>query len=267
MPSLYKPSAQTTTVYGMITGMAASLGLPYNPSSYQDHTLNAKLGVLQAQLPLDVPRIRYFGIGVKGTTTLSESTPHLVQPYKPQAGNKDLHQRIPFRVTIGDPLSAEEAANYRMHTTTTENGVTRHFYWLKKIDFSSSGTGIAVNSVTGNVSSPYGWTDTSGSPLLPGDLQGKTTERLIVTAKGKLVITHDELASVIDNYLGNSAYYRISELGLFTGEEYSLGSDYYEAVGCHLAMHRCMYGFDLSQDGAVHQEFISFENSSAFILS
>ena len=76
--NLFKDMNNVTTLLAIENQLTAALGIDmtYRPAT----TINTKRGVLADVVPKVVPRIRYFGIGIKGYANLTSQN-NIAQPF------------------------------------------------------------------------------------------------------------------------------------------------------------------------------------------
>ena len=83
----YKTSIVTTTELGRINQLSATVATKF--LVLPDTTLNKKYNVLTEASITTFPRIRYFGIGIKGYANISSEN-NIAQPYQPSPSDMDL---------------------------------------------------------------------------------------------------------------------------------------------------------------------------------
>lgn len=260
----------TITLMGILNQIAAvSPFANYNGGSVDiETTLNHKYGIHTDQLPLtDIPRLRYFGVGVNGVGGTGANP----VPFTPKATDGDLYTPIPLRVRpLTDDLSVEEQANYRLREERNVEGVDYALYWLKLIDFPTSGTTdvnfaeLAIGETP--VSIPDIYTRVEMSGIVP-NTGTDVSSQVIGYIKGLCAVTHEEVSEAFDvlgTTLGlDGSFIQISEFGIYSGIERD-GVD--DAVYTQLAFHRCMLGIDLTQLGSSYQEEVVLENGSLALV-
>ncbi len=260
----------TVTLLGINNQIAAvSPFANYNGGSVDiETTLNHKYTIHADQLPLtDTPRLRYFGIGVNGVGGTGANP----VPYTPKATDGDLYTPIPVRVRpLDDDLSEEDAANYRMREERNVGGVDYALYWLKVIDFDTSGTTdvsfaeIAVGEPPVNIPDIHSRVEMEGMTPNTGT---DVSSQVIGYIKGLCAINHTEVSEAFDILAADlgldDTYMQISEFGIYSGIERD-GVD--DAVYVQLAFKRCMLGIDLTELGSTYQEEIVLENGSLALV-
>lgn len=247
----YKTSIVTTTELGRINQLSATVATKF--LVLPDTTLNKKYNVLTEASITTFPRIRYFGIGIKGYANISSEN-NIAQPYQPSPSDMDLYEPIPFRC-VPTPLSQTEAAKYRMVTKVTLNGRTYYQYWLKLLEFETDQP--KLTTVTGNreVSHILNTSNLYPTPtnLTGTDVSSSIGSRSEVSVTAIRRVTGEEVCEVIGvMYGGDLRRARISEFGLYSGIEKAqctldgIPYTYNEAAYVQLASHMCMIGHDLS---------------------
>lgn len=259
------------TQLGQYNQLAVQMGYPI----YKDTntTINSKRGVQAGTWPgdneSDSPRLRYFGIGIRGSSySLSsvggDDVPIMV-PYKPLATNMDLFHPIPVRMVLKDSLSSAEAANYRIKTPYPSADDHQYdCYWLKLIETNDVDP-IRFEQVQSNESRTTYELDAGNiTPPIPDGTE--VPENVVVTTILQCPIEGWELDEVITQILdGKRELACISEYGLYTGFEHDFGGGNIEALGVQLAMHRCIRGHDLSSPNAKVTENFVLESGNELI--
>ena len=259
MATAFKTSVSVTTELGRINQLAATLGVNSFPA-YRQATLNYKYDVLNSYSPQEIPRIRYFGIGIGGFANVSTEK-NIAQPYIPSPENMDLYTPIPFRC-VPEPLDQDEAAKYRI-IQKKQIGDTWYFlYWLKLLKFDD----IAITKVAGdNVGT--GSLDTANlypvpTALASGDVDENTARISASVTAIREIEGKEALEAINVMYDGDLRRARISEFGLYSGvevpQQYSAGEDwdypYTEAGYVQLASHMCCIGYDKSNSNTTIKE-------------
>ena len=268
--SVYRDTNSVTTLLAIENQLTAALGIDmtYRPST----TINAKRGILADVVPKVVPRIRYFGIGIKGYANLTSQN-NIAQPFMPSATDCDLYEPIPFRC-VTSPLTGEEAKQYVMRDTTVINGVTFFRYWLKKIEFESSV--VRLTKIEDEIEKEF-TLDTANLTPVPSDIFptdiSEVQARVTASVTGICRVTGKEVCEVINAmYDGDMRRARISEIGTYSGIPYNVAASesglpaVEEAIYVQLATHKCSCGQSLSDPSAYLVERKSFENSSCIII-
>lgn len=250
MSEAFATSKTVTTELGRINQLAGSVAVNSLPV-YMAATLNAKYSVLADVMPTEIPKIRYFGIGIKGFANVSTEK-NIAQPYQPKSTNMDLYEPIPFRC-VERPLSQEEAKQYRMVTTKIINGKTYYMYYLKLLDL---GTGVTFTRISEKGVASTNTLNTANLFPSPSAINGSdvdsNTTRSTASVTATRIITGEEVVEAINIlYNGDLRRARISEFGLYTGVETiatraGIDYEYDEAAYVQLASHQCCIGYDCS---------------------
>ena len=244
------------TLLGTIRELYAYSGLTpvYNTAA----TLNAKYGVAQTLIPTSLPPVAYFCIGIGGCYNVSSG--NLSQPYPVLATNMDLYIPIPFRcVPVDQDLTPTERARYRMRVRKTIGGSDYYLYYLKTITFNQSTVQLTETDPVTSLESPYMLDYSNLNPAHPtvstsGLVTSAATE-VNATVTSTLQLTGAEVTEAINVlYNGDLRYARVSELGLYSGQDRSIvGTDvsgnplnYVEAVHAQLNMAYNWNGDDYS---------------------
>lgn len=242
----------------------AAVGFDYDLQT----TINYKRNVLKEQAPTRFPKIRYFGIGIKGFANLTSEN-NISQPYMPSEEDGDLYEPIPFRCVARAPLPSDEEKMYRMRTIQTVNGVQHYCYWLKLIEWESNR--VRTTKIENKVETEYSYNVANLNPI-PSDLSVKTVgdsgTRIITSVTGVCRVTGKEVLEAINVlYGGDIRRARISELGTYSGVEVTDPTDNHaEAAYVQLATHRCMLGTAFSSENDYWNPRVVFENGSAVVI-
>lgn len=244
------------TILGIIRELEAYSGVTpiYDTAS----TLNAKYGVFNSLVPTSLPTVSYFGIGIGGCYNVS--TGNLSQPYPVLKTNMDLYTPIPFRcVPVLQDLTSAEQALYRIRVRKTISGADYFCYYLKTITFNQSTVQVTQTDPVTSLQTPYVLDYANLNPIPPvvsttGTTTSDSTE-VNVSVTSSLPLTGAEVTEVINVlYSGDMRYARISELGLYSGQDRVVsGSDgsgnpinYTEAVLAQLNLQNTFNGDDWS---------------------
>ena len=266
--NIYRDFNSVTTILAIENQLTASLGIKmnYRPGT----TRNSKLGILDDVVPEVVPRIRYFGIGIKGYANLTSEN-NIAQPFMPAATDFDLFEGIPFRC-VTEPLTGDEAKQYVMRDEKVIDGIKYYRYWLKKIEFESST--VRLTKVVDKTEEQFTLDSTNLYPtpvdLFPTDIS-KVQTRVVASVTGICRITGAEVTEVINAmYGGDMRRARISEIGTYSGIPYTVkdsdGSEREEAIYVQLATHKCTTGQALSDPSAYMVERKVLENGSCVVI-
>lgn len=270
--NIYRDFNSVTTLLAIENQLTAALGIDmtYRPGT----TINTKRGILADVVPEVVPRIRYFGIGIKGYANLTSEN-NIAQPFMPSPTDCDLYEPIPFRCVLGHPLEGEEAKQYVMMDTTTIDGHKYYRYWLKKIEFESST--VRLTKVVDRKEETFTLDSASLNPvpsdLFPTDVS-KVKEHITASVTGICRVTGAEVMEVINAmYQGDTRRARISEIGTYSGIPYNVKElidghevEREEAIYVQLATHKTNCGYSLSDPNAFFTERKAFENCATVII-
>ena len=218
----------SNTLLGTIRQLYAYSGL--TPVYDTSATLNAKYGVAQTLTPTSLPPIAYFGIGIGGCFNVSSG--NLSQPFPVLATNMDLYIPIPFRcVPVDQDLSSTERSLYRMRVRKTINGSDYYLYYLKTITFNQSTVQLTETDPVTALQSPYVLDYSNLNPVQPtmsstGTMTSSAAE-VKASVTSTLQITGAEVTESINVlYNGDLRYARVSEIGLYSGQDRSItGTD------------------------------------------
>lgn len=268
---VYRDMNSVTTLLAIENQLTAALGIQmnYRPGT----TINTKRGVLADVVPEVVPRIRYFGIGIRGYANITSEN-NISQPFRPNATDCDLYEPIPFRC-VTDPLDDEEAKDYVMRDTVVINNTKYYRYWLKKIEFET--VSVKLTKIKNKAEEEFTLDTTSLTPvptdIYPRDV-AEVQERVVASVTGICRVTGKEVTEVINAmYDGDMRRARISEIGTYSGIPYKVAKN--EATGLpaaeeaayvQLCTHKCLIGQQLSDPSAYYIERKVFENGSTVII-
>lgn len=269
----YATSHVCTTELGRINQLSASVATKF--LQLDDTTLNAKYGIKRDFQIKTYPRIRYFGIGIRGCACISSES-GIMQPYVPSPSNMDLYQPIPFRCIPVTEAGSVDLSKYRMLVVTEINGTKYLQCWLKLLEFETDTP--KLTSVTNG--KEQSWTmDTSNlypTPvaLNPTDVSSSIGTRTEVSVTAIRRVTGAEVCEVMNvMYGGDLRKARISEFGLYSGVEttnalsdINAGNQFAEAGYVQLASHMCTVGHDLSDEKSVLEERCIIENGALIQL-
>lgn len=270
----YSDENTTATILSIRNQMSTSVGVGfvYDPTT----TINAKRNVLSDATKYKIkvlPKIRYFGIGIKGYANLTTEN-NIAQPYKPSMEDCDLYEPIPFRCTT-TPLISPEVDKYRIRTKVVINGVTYYQYWLKLIEWENATP--KTTKIVDGVESEYTVNASNLYPT-PTDLSAtdlaSSTERIVTSVTGICRVTGAEVYEVINAmYGGDMRRARISEFGTYSGVEYNFKdgeiegfSGGWESIYTQLCSHTCTLGQTISKDGDDLVSRRVYENGSCVTI-
>lgn len=286
--TVLRSSGVYTTVLGALNQFQAFTNLPY--SAMTDTTLNKKykdatwISGENTKLwfnggePVTTPCLQYFGIGTRGFKNIDMEQGAI--PFPGDSRMMDLYSPIPFRcVPLDDEetrISAADRKKYRMRVVASFNGILYAMYFLKLIEFNTA-VDLVKRDADGTETAytlDASWLNPNPPDL--NEISGSidtNVNRIVVRASGTCKVTHDELAeavAVLHN--GDSSFYRISEIGYYTGCDVSLNSNremvadddptavYKEANYVQLAKGHNFRGSELSTAGSYITPKVTFES-------
>lgn len=185
-------------------------------------TLNAHYNVRPSDVPTALPTVRYFGIGIGGNRNISDTNRSV--PQEVSKHNMNLYKPIPFRaVPVEQDLTAVERANYRMRVIRTINGNDYALYYLKSMVLASNDVKITKTDPVTGLETDYTIDYTNLTPVPPTvDINGNVTDEakeVNVTSTASLIITGAEVTEAISVLYGDLSYAKISEIGVFSGQD------------------------------------------------
>jgi hypothetical protein len=247
---------------------------PTSMRDLTDYTLNSKYGILPSEISTSKPTFGYFGVGIKGFKNLDDG--QLSAPYIPGAENMDLFEPIPFRIVpVTEDLSNEERAKYRMRVLKNVNGTDYWAYYLKKVEILDERVKFIETDLTTRVETELNTLDSNKLNPIPITTTAEgtvtATSEIITAITINLQITGAEVREAIDVlYDGNLLKLKISEIGIYTGEDKAhVGSDntsYTEAIYAHLAYHYCNLGDDFSDINKIDDRRMRISSAKAFLI-
>lgn len=233
-------------------------------------TLNFKYTAFHEIVPTQLPRIQYFGLGIKGFVNADDGI--LATPYTPSNKELDLYEPIPIRcVPADEDLSAAERANYRLRVRKTVNNIPYFFYYLKKLTTIDNTVKITQTNPITNQQEPYTFSaaDLTPVPAIPatsGEQSGEVATANISFRVGMEYLGSEVLEAINVLYGGDMRYAKISEIGLYSGQDQQVtGYDvnnvpfqYTESVFTQLCYKICNIGTAVPNS--------SFRSSRSFLL-
>ena len=274
--TVFKSKNSCNTLLAIQNQMMSCLGNSYQAD--KTTTINTKRNVIPEIGPVELggvlPRVRYFGIGIKGFANITSDN-NISQPYQPSAEEFDLYEPIPFRC-VRTPLDTDVADMYRMVTTTTVNGQKYYLYWLKKISFLTSTVNLTKVDADGN-ETEYTVDASANLNPTPSDLfftdLSQASTRVVASITGECRITGAEVLEAINVlYGGDLRRARISEVGTYSGIEVGLGADTVneipartEAAYVQLCTHECSLGNPVDKDDDLIVNHLVFQNGSCVL--
>ena len=130
MQSIVADSFDTTSLLGSQLGL--SVLLPVAVEEHPELTLNNHLNIAVNANTLngEVPKLRYFGVGIGGSYNADDSI--LVSAYNPARTDMNLYRLIPIRCRpVDEDLSDSERSKYRLRQRKTLADGNEYFlYYL-----------------------------------------------------------------------------------------------------------------------------------------
>lgn len=274
----------TNTIMGMINEYNSRFGIAYDPTDYLNYTLNSLYGVGAEQLPSTMqvgsttiyrpPVIKYVGIGNRGFYNVGEDG--LATTYKPSPTNQNLYRPIPFRVRpLDEDLTVSQRAQYRMRTVQTIGGVPYVFYWLKVMSIPTNSIDVKFINADGQESDYNIVPNLTPTPTPIADEESAgsdSSSKVIVRVIGEFSILEEEVQEAVAVlYGGDERYAKVSEIGVYTGEDKILTGpatgggtiSYTESIYTHLSLHRCSQG---NSDFSSIIQRIAFGNGNLYLI-
>ena len=277
MQSIVANSFNVTTLLGSHLGLTSLL--PVDFASNHECTLNNHLNIQANTVPSYTPKLRYFGVGIKGCYNADDDI--LVSAYNPSRANMNLFTPIPIRcVPVDEDLTDSERALYRLRQRKTLADGNEYFlYWLKCLTIDSEIKFKRINPLTGAEEAyeldSSNLTPTPEKPSTDSTVTSSTSS-IIAYGTASLEITADEILEYINvAFDGDTRYARISELGLFTGDDKTVtgttGQDvsisYTEAVYTMLHSHLTWTGSPLTDSGSKFTSTLDITTSGIYQAS
>lgn len=264
------------TVIGIKNEIAAVL----NNSTYSadlETTLNSKYNVFPREKPTSVPRLGWFGIGINGHYNVNDE--NVSQARIPAMTNMDLYSPIPFIAVPLDEDKPDYRTRYRMRTVRNVNGISYVMYYLKPISLVDSAVRIVRIDPITQKEIEYELDTSNLNPIPPipqtsGIIEGTSAE-IQVSQKFMLPIKGSEVCDPVGVlYEGDLRRARLSEYGLYTGEERVLTGytannvafQYNEVVCAQLAVHTTTIGMDGTNSSSVLDRVVTMTGGNVATL-
>ena len=240
-------------------------------------TLNSKYGVFPNEQPTTVPKLGWFGIGINGHYNVNDL--NVSQARVPDMRNMDLYEPIPFVCVPLDEDKSDYRLKYRMRRVATIGSIQYVMYYLKPIQLVNSSVRIVRVDPNNQQEIDYEL-DTSflyPTPPLPqtsGVIEGTSSE-IQVSQKFMLPIKGAEICDPVAVLKdGDLRYARLSEYGLYTGEEKQLTGytsdntafQYTEVVCAQLSVHTTTTGMDGSNPSNVLDRVVTMSGGNVATL-
>lgn len=255
--SIIADSFDVTTLLGSHLGLSSLL--PVSFEAQHEFTINNYLNIFPNTSPKAMPKLRYFGIGIKGCYNADDGI--LVSAFNPKRTNMNLFQPVPIRCRpVDEDLSAAERKNYRLRIRKTINGNDYFLYYLKVLTFADTIKYKQINPVTG-AEKEYSLNSSYLEPT--PEKQGAdatittSTAQVVAYCNAQVAVEASEILEYINAMYGDSRYARVSEIGFFTGDDQEVtGSTsqgasvtYTEAMYVQLYNHLTNTGIPLTNSG------------------
>lgn len=264
MQSIVADSFDTTSLLGSQLGL--SVLLPVAVEEHPELTLNNHLNIAVNANTLngEVPKLRYFGVGIGGSYNADDSI--LVSAYNPARTDMNLYRLIPIRCRpVDEDLSDSERSKYRLRQRKTLADGNEYFlYYLKVLNYDEGVKFKSINTSTGaeetyELSREY----LEPRPVKPNTNTTIETSNTSIVAycEASVDVSADEVLEYINiAYNGDTRYARISEIGFFTGVDrevtgsvvqnnQNVGINYIEACYVQLYNHATWLGTSLTSEG------------------
>ena len=252
--------------------------LDVTPRRFLNTTLNFKYNMLQDELPVETPKIAYFGIGINGMKNLDDQ--NLSAPYIPSPANLDMYEPLPFRVVAVDAdLTPSERANYRMRIRKTINSNDYWCYYLKKFSIVDSQVRIIETDITTGEETEIDSFDPNNLTPIPNNT---TAEGSIVTSTRISIVTDLNLqilgSEVVEScnviFSGNLLKAKISEISIYSGEDKVITADdgtggtisYTEAIYSQMMYHMCSLADSYADLSKIMNLKMRISSSKAFVV-
>lgn len=241
-------------------------------------TLNSLYDVSAGEAPTagTVPKVGWFGIGINGHQNITDKNSTAARPVK--ADNLNLYTHIPFVLVPLNEDKQEYRLKYRMRAIVNINSTMHVAYYLKPFELYDASVRIVRIDPNTQKEIVYELNPDNLRPVAPSpqtsDVVGATTE-IQVYQRFTLPISGSEVAyPVAALYDGDLTMARLSEYGLYTGEEKVVtGYDsnntafqYTEVICAQLAWHTCTSGTDASQASSVLNRMITMSGGNLLTM-
>ena len=252
--------------------------LPVTFEARRDVTLNTHLNIFPNEAFSEFPKLRYFGLGIKGCYNADDTI--LSSAYNPRRVNMNLHQLIPLRcVPVDEDLSDSERALYRMRQRKVVGGEECFLYFLKLLEIEDQVRFKRINPTNGKAE-PYELNPEylQPSPVKPtaDTLIDATDQSIVAYVNASLEATGAEVLEYITRaFDGDTRYARISEIGFFTGVDKVVNSttgqgvamSYTESIYTMLYEHITWTGTPLTRIASRISEQIEVRDGSVSIAT
>lgn len=239
-------------------------------------TLNALYDVCASESPKNVPKLGWFGIGINGHKNIDDENTTAARTIK--ADNLNIYEQIPFVLVPLDEDKNDYRLKYRMRRLFSIGSVMYVAYYLKPFELVDTSVRIVRIDPNTNKEVVYELNPDNLRPVPPNPETTGTigsSSEIQVNQRFLLPISGSEVAGPVATlYNGNLAKARLSEYGLYTGEEKVVtGYDYnnvpfqYTEVVCaQLSYHTCTSGMDASQSSSVLNRLITMSGGNLLTM-
>lgn len=220
-------SSKKTSEFVVKTGLASELELlsriPIQFTPKTETTINRKYNWCHDIVPPTVPRLQYFGLGIRGFKNADDGI--LANPHQPINTELDLYEPIPIRcVPIDEDLSSAERANYRMRIRKNIKGTWYYCYYLKKLQVLDSKIQVTQTNPLTGAQEPYEYTQADLNPVprdpaTSGEQAGSAVKVNVGVHLGLSWTGAEVLEYINAMYEGDMRYAKISEVGLYSGTD------------------------------------------------
>jgi len=296
MPPLSLPYQLTKTTLASVNEIQAKLPVPMTGffTNYLPTTINTKRSIFatavpgsavpgSAGIPNDgsMPKLRYFGIGIRGMKNQGNSGPgNISAPYIPSAANMDIFTPLPFRtVLIGEDLTPTEQLQYRMKVLTHIGGNDYWCYYLKKLTVVDNSVKLIQTNLGDGEETVLNVTDLDPNNLSPtptvtsseGTASASSTIAALATLN--MQITGEEVNESVSVIYNDPLRAKISEIGLYSGYDVSVTTNELgacaartEAMFTQLMYHYCNNGIDFSDPSRIENNNLRITGARGFII-
>jgi len=234
-------------------------------------TLNNKYSVLPDILPpagTDTD-LKYYGIGIRGARNIDQGFRRV--PEEVLNTNMDLYLPLPLRVVPkDDDLPPAERLLYRIRRELDIDGTIYVLYYLKVLEQVGDEVIFTIKNSQGNevpYTIDYGnLTPTPPQAPNPGTVED-TANEINATASVRAVINGYEVNEAVSVlYNGDPSYGMISELGFYTGQDFTssftdstgVSVPYTESIMTQLAIHYTWLGSGMNEPSYVKRFNLRF---------
>jgi hypothetical protein len=273
-------SAISYTTKAILAGkleLAQLLPVPFEVDMMS--TLNYHYGVYPDLRPENLPKVRYFGVGIGGRYTSDDEA--LTSAFKALPTDLHLFKPLPFRMVPQDEdITDAERTQYRIRAPW-QHPTTNIMYWcyyLKLITYTEGIRLARINPAT-HLEEPYEIDPSNLTPVGKKPSTGGTIDALVQDIKAyctaQIHVQGKEIIEAINVlHKGDLRFAVISEIGLYSGEDklvnglsYNGGNiSYQEAIYTQLVSKKTINGYDMSSPGDELIRNVVFTNATSSIV-